>query len=41
VTILAWVFVGARSAVGYGDKIVEILLVIALYMHLRLGPETA
>jgi hypothetical protein len=41
ITILAWVFVGARSAVGYVDKIVESLLVIALYMHMQLGPETA
>lgn len=41
VTVLAWVFVGSKSALGYGDKIVEILLIIALYQHLRLGPEPA
>ncbi|HLC04471.1 MAG TPA: hypothetical protein VJK02_15655 [Anaerolineales bacterium] len=41
VTILGWVFVGARSPLGYADKIVEILLIIAVYQHLRLGTESA
>ena len=41
ITILGWVAVGARSALGYGDKLVEILLIIALWMHMRLGPEAA
>ena len=41
VTILGWVAMGARSPLGYGDKIVEILLIIALWMHMRLGPESA
>lgn len=41
VTILGWVFIGARGPMGYFDKFVEILLIIALYQHLRLGPESA
>lgn len=41
VTVLAWVFVGVKSPLGYGTKVVEILLIIALYQHLRLGPEPA
>jgi len=41
VTILGWVAMGARSPLGYGDKLVEILLIVALWMHMQLGPESA
>jgi hypothetical protein len=32
VTILAWVFIGMRSPVGYIDKLVEIVLVVLLWV---------
>lgn len=32
VTILAWVFVGERSLLGYADKAIEILLLVLLWM---------
>jgi len=35
VTILGWVAIGARNVVGYTDKAVEIVLVLALWRHLR------
>jgi hypothetical protein len=35
VTILAWVFVGAREPIGYIDKVVEVLLAICLVLSLR------
>jgi hypothetical protein len=35
VTILAWVAFGERSLIGYTDKVVEVLLVAALWLHLR------
>jgi membrane protease YdiL (CAAX protease family) len=33
VTILAWVAIGTRNIVGYADKAVEVLLLIALWLH--------
>lgn len=33
VTIIAWVAIGQRSAIGYIDKVVEIALVILLWMY--------
>jgi len=33
VTILGWVAVGARNIVGYSDKVVEVLLIAALWLH--------
>ncbi|MEK6574440.1 MAG: hypothetical protein AABZ58_09030 [Chloroflexota bacterium] len=33
VTILGWVAVGARNIVGYSDKVVEALLIAALWLH--------
>jgi hypothetical protein len=36
VTILGWVAVGARNIVGYGDKLIEVLLIAALWQHLQL-----
>jgi len=41
VTILGWVAFGARNILGYSDKIVEILLILALWQHLRLGEKAA
>lgn len=32
VTILAWVFMGERNLLGYGTKVVEILLIVSLLM---------
>ena len=41
VTILGWVALGARNILGYSDKIVEILLILALWQHLRLTEKAA
>jgi hypothetical protein len=35
VTIIAWIPIGARDLVGYGTKLDEVLLIIALILHLR------
>jgi hypothetical protein len=32
VTILAWVFIGARSPLGYLTKVIEVVLVALLFM---------
>jgi hypothetical protein len=32
VTIIAWVFVGARNAIGFIDKAIEVLLVVSLWL---------
>ncbi len=40
VTILAWVVVGSRDLVGYGTKLDEVILVVALWQYMRAGPET-
>ena len=39
VTILAWVAIGERSAIGYVDKVVEVLLLDALVLHWLLKPR--
>jgi len=36
VTVLAWVAMGARNAIGYTTKLAEILLIAALVVDLRL-----
>ena len=50
VTILGWVAIGARDIVAYTDKAIEMLLILALWRHLRTirreriglaGPATA
>jgi hypothetical protein len=41
VTILGWVAIGARNILGYSDKVVEVLLLAALWMHLRQTPQNA
>ncbi len=33
VTILGWAALGARNIVGYSDKVVEVLLIAALWLH--------
>ncbi|MEX0788267.1 MAG: hypothetical protein WD040_05655 [Anaerolineales bacterium] len=35
VTILAWAVMGARNFIGYATKIDELLLIAALWMHLK------
>lgn len=35
VTILAWVAAGARNFIGYATKLDEVLLIAALWMHLK------
>ena len=35
VTILAWVFIGTRSTIGYVDKLIEVALVILLFLDGR------
>lgn len=32
VTILAWVFIGERSLLGYADKAIEVLLLVLLWL---------
>jgi hypothetical protein len=34
-TVIAWVFLGARSAVGYIDKVIEIALIVLLFIEGR------
>jgi hypothetical protein len=31
VTILAWVFMGERSPLGYADKLIEVVLIVLLF----------
>ncbi len=40
-TILLWIPGGTRSLVGYGTKIDEVILLAALWMHLRAETESA
>lgn len=40
VTILAWVAMGSRDLVGYGTKLDEVILVVALWQHMGAGQET-
>jgi hypothetical protein len=35
VTILAWVAFGQRNLVGYTDKVIEVLLIAALWLDLQ------
>ncbi len=35
VTVLAWIFVGTRSLTAYVTKVDEVILIVALFMHLR------
>jgi hypothetical protein len=35
VTIVAWVFVGTRSMLGYSTKLVEVLLIVFLWLNLQ------
>jgi hypothetical protein len=35
VTILAWVFVGERSLIGYADKAIEVILIVLLFIEGR------
>jgi hypothetical protein len=37
VTIFAWVLIGARSVLGYTDKLIEILLIVLLFIDMRQG----
>jgi hypothetical protein len=32
ITVLAWLFIGARSSIAYVDKAIEILLIICLWV---------
>jgi ABC-type microcin C transport system permease subunit YejB len=40
-TILAWVAVGARDALGFGTKAIEVLLILALFSYSRRGASPA
>lgn len=33
VTIIAWLILGSRNILGYTDKVVEVLLIGALWLH--------
>jgi hypothetical protein len=35
ITVLAWVAMGARNFIGYATKLDELLLIAALWMHLK------
>lgn len=35
VTILGWVFVGARNPIAYVDKLIEVALVVLLFVEMR------
>ena len=35
VTILGWVFIGARIPIAYVDKLIEIVLVVLLFVEMR------
>jgi len=35
VTIVGWVFIGARNTVAYVDKVIEVLLIVLLWMDSR------
>lgn len=35
VTVLAWVFIGERSAIGYIDKLIEVALIVLLWLDRR------
>jgi len=35
VTVIAWVFIGQRSAIGYIDKVIEVLLITLLFLEGR------
>jgi len=36
ITIVAWVFIGARTNIGYLDKVIEIALIVLLIIDSRL-----
>lgn len=38
VTIIAWIAVGDRGIVGWVDKAIEVLLILALFQHWRTAP---
>jgi hypothetical protein len=35
VTIIGWVFIGERIAIGYIDKAIEVVLIVLVYMDIR------
>jgi hypothetical protein len=35
VTIIGWVFIGERSAIGFTDKAIEVVLIVLVYLDLR------
>jgi hypothetical protein len=35
VTVLAWVFIGQRSTIGYLDKLIEVALIVFLFIDSR------
>lgn len=35
VTVLGWVFVGARNTIGYVDKLIEVALIVLLFIESR------
>jgi hypothetical protein len=35
VTILGWVIIGARSPIGYVDKLIEVALIVLLFVEMR------
>lgn len=37
VTVLAWLFVGARSTIAYVDKAIEIALIVCLWLEWQQG----
>jgi hypothetical protein len=40
VTVLAWLFVGARSPIAYADKSIEILLIACLWLDWQQGRQS-
>ena len=39
-TILLWVLVGARTPIGYADKVIEVALIVLLVLEARAGGRT-
>ena len=35
VTIIGWIAIGARNAVGYIDKLIEVVLIVLLFIDMR------
>jgi hypothetical protein len=39
ITIIGWVLIGERNAIGFIDKAIEVVLIILIFLDLRQKPE--